>query len=188
MAQKRPPPAYQEYAASMLASVDFRTMTLAERGLLYTLRLECWENGSVPRDPEILAKILGYSTDQISTCLLRIMNYFAVENGLIICPELEDYRNHLVEIRQKQSRGGKRGANTTNGNRRAMAVTGNRATEATSRVTRDSLVQHSTDKNSPTAVQSVETGVEVGDGQDCCEAYKKWMRPDSSNVTDRQSR
>lgn len=50
MAFRETPPAYQEYAADMLSNRHFRMMTLQQRGLLYTLRLECWVNGSVPCD------------------------------------------------------------------------------------------------------------------------------------------
>ena len=50
MAQNRTPPAYQEYAASVIANGDYRVLSLAERGLLYTLKLECWVNHRVPKD------------------------------------------------------------------------------------------------------------------------------------------
>ena len=57
MAQNRlPAPCYQEYAASMLANLDFRQMPLSARGLLYTLRLECWENHRLPADSNKLCK------------------------------------------------------------------------------------------------------------------------------------
>jgi len=41
MAPNRTAPAYQEYAASMMARFEYRTLTLAHRGLLYSMRLEC---------------------------------------------------------------------------------------------------------------------------------------------------
>ena len=52
-------PAYQEYASTMLADISFRSMNLEERGLLYTLRLECWANGSLPSDITTLSIVLG---------------------------------------------------------------------------------------------------------------------------------
>ena len=48
MAQNREPPAFQEYAAAMMAKTDYRLMSLAGRGLLYTMRLECWVNLTCP--------------------------------------------------------------------------------------------------------------------------------------------
>ncbi|MDD2775937.1 MAG: hypothetical protein PHU06_08275 [Gallionella sp.] len=38
MTQNREPPAYQEYAATMLANKNFRLMSLEERGLFFTMR------------------------------------------------------------------------------------------------------------------------------------------------------
>ena len=46
--QNRNAPAYQEYASDMLASVDYRMLTLAQRGLLWSLRLELWVNKKLP--------------------------------------------------------------------------------------------------------------------------------------------
>lgn len=59
MTQNRDAPAYQEYAAALLARLPFRTMTLQDRGLLYTMRLECWVNVRLPNDHNSLAKVLG---------------------------------------------------------------------------------------------------------------------------------
>lgn len=59
MAQHRDPPAYQEYAASMMARTEYRVLSLEGRGLLYTLRNECWVNGQLPADPATLARVLG---------------------------------------------------------------------------------------------------------------------------------
>ncbi|MGV0950973.1 MAG: hypothetical protein ACOYB3_09875 [Azonexus sp.] len=114
MAQNRQPPAFQEYAAAMMARVEFRVMTLAERGLLYTMRLECWVNRTLPENPAMLSKIIGFDGAQVASALPSILPFFAVENGVISCPELDDYRNHIEGIRDRQSAGGKQGAAITN--------------------------------------------------------------------------
>lgn len=115
MAQNRKPPAYQEYAATMLASRNFRLMNIAERGLLYTIRLECWENKQVPSSINQLAKYLGCDESEIQTALTdRVKSFFQVKDGSFTCAELEDYRQHLAEIRLKQIEGGKKGAKKTN--------------------------------------------------------------------------
>mgnify|MGYP007026270862 FL=1 len=54
MTQNRKPPAYQEYASTMLADISFRSMNMEARGLLYTMRLECWANGRMPSEIESL--------------------------------------------------------------------------------------------------------------------------------------
>jgi hypothetical protein len=113
MAQNRKPPAFQEYAASFIASKNFRLMSLEERGLLMTMRFECWENLSVPSNRATLAKYLGL--DEASIPLTdRVLSFFITYEQNLICPELEDYRMHIKERREKQSKGGKKGAKTTN--------------------------------------------------------------------------
>lgn len=114
MSQNREAPAYQEYAASMLAKIEYRTMTLAERGLLDTMRRECWVNGRLPERPGLLAKVLGFSEQEITDCLPAVMPLFRTSEGAIFCPELDNYRRHLEERKEKLSRSGKAGADITN--------------------------------------------------------------------------
>jgi len=43
-----------------------------------------------------------------------VISYFDDSGSSYICPELEDYRQHLKEQREKQRAGGRKGATTTN--------------------------------------------------------------------------
>ena len=156
MSQNRDAPAYQEYAATMLSRIPFRTMTLQDRGLLYTMRMECWVNVRLPNNHSDLAKVLGLSVAEVAGSLAAVMPFFEVVDGFIISPELENYRAHLADRKSKQSHGGKRGSAITNGkrNRAAKAVdTGVSSTpSSTSRLPRrggrESSVQPSTEKPS----------------------------------------
>lgn len=114
MQPNRTAPAYQEYAASMMARFEYRTLTLAQRGLLYSMRLECWVNQCLPEPPEILARILGFDVAEIAAEIPYVMALFAVENGRIFAPDLEAYRARLLGIRERQAQGGKAGAAKTN--------------------------------------------------------------------------
>lgn len=170
MSQNRDAPAYQEYASTILSKMEFRTMTLQERGLLYTLRLESWANGRFPSDASSLAKILGLPLEEITSVLLAVlvMPFFEVTDGLITCPELEEYRQHLVERNARQSKGGKRGAAMTNKKRKQdknnesgdESSTPPSRTQAPRRAPRrgevESLVQHSTDQNSKNQLTGVD--------------------------------
>lgn len=153
MAQQRDAPAFQEYAASMMAQTNYRLLSLAGRGLLYSLRLECWVNGALPSDPQRLARVLGYSADEIERTLPEVSPFFAFAAGELRCPELDDYRRHLDERRQRQSAGGRAGAALTNG-ARTQPKPGNPAGKA--RGACGSLVQNSQVKNSK--VQGIEGG------------------------------
>jgi hypothetical protein len=108
--QNRPPPAFQEYAATMMAKREYRSMTLAERGLLYSMRLECWENQTLPSDPAKLAKVLGYSAEEIQLSLPAVMPFFTVTGEDILSQELEHYRKYRARIRMDQVKS----ANATN--------------------------------------------------------------------------
>lgn len=158
MTQNKPPPAFQEYAANMMASVQYRVLNLSERGLLYTMRLECWVNQSLPTEPEKIAKILGFRNEEVKSVLPAVMPFFAIKDGEIVCPELEDYRAHLEDIRSKQSSGGKAGAAKTNWRRKSQSDQTGLADstpptanpQVTRASTRESLVKSSLDQHSKT--------------------------------------
>ena len=163
MAQNRRPPAYLEYAATMLANRHFRLMNIAERGLFYTIRLECWENKQVPASPDELAKYIGCDIAEVKTALTdKVKSFLYEKDGSLTCPELEDYRQHLDDRRLKQSMAGKGGAAITNAKKKA-AKDANLHMETDSgnpQVPRqgsvESLVKSSTVK--PSQVQSLENG------------------------------
>ena len=115
MTQNRKPPAYQEYAATILADRNFRLMALAERGLFFSMRLECWQNSEVPANENELAKYLGYEFSDIQQALTaRVKSFFTANDSSFKCPELDDYRKHLEQQKARQSEGGKRGAAIVN--------------------------------------------------------------------------
>jgi len=135
MAQNRPAPCYQEYTASMLANVNFRQMPLAARGLLYTLRLECWENHRLPADLGKLASVLRFDESEIIAAMQWLDTFIRTKDGWLTSPELDDYRQHLADRRKAQSNGGKKGAAKTNAGK--------------SQAPRESVVKSSTDQLSP---------------------------------------
>ena len=110
MAQNREPPAFQEYAASMMAKTDYRLMSLAGRGLLYTMRLECWVNRRLPPDAPRLARVLGFDVAEVAALMPEVQPFFAIDSEGIYCPELEDYRKHVDDRHKRQSEGGKQTA------------------------------------------------------------------------------
>lgn len=118
MSQNRDAPAFQEYAAATLSRISFRLMPLQARGLLHTMRLECWVNKCLPSDPEKLAAVLGVPAQEVVRSLPLLDQYFEVQGDVLICPELEDYRQHITDRRRKQSEGGKEGAARTNKKRK----------------------------------------------------------------------
>ncbi len=156
MGQDRDPPAYQEYAAAMIAMREFRLMSLAERGLLYTIRLECWVNERIPSNVSELAKCFGFSESETKEAFTPNIKTLLQETGRdYICPDLEKYRKHLAEIRQKKAEGGRQGALKTNAKRRANRDSID--SQVTRQDTRETLVKLNPNQFSQT--QSLEEDV-----------------------------
>lgn len=156
MAQDRKPPAYQEYAAAMIAMREFRLMSLAERGLLYTIRLECWVNERIPSNEAALAKCLGFSESETKEALTTNVKALLQDAGVdYICPDLEKYRKHLAEMRQKKAEGGRKGALMTNSQKKANRDSTD--SQDTRQDTCDSLVKLNPNKYSQ--AQSLEKDV-----------------------------
>lgn len=112
--QNREPPAFQEYASDVLARREYRAMTLAERGLFHTIRLECWVNRTVPSNSEVLARILGYLHADIHAALPAVLPFFTVAGDELFSAELDAYRANLANIKNAKITGAKRGAAITN--------------------------------------------------------------------------
>ncbi|MDG1096225.1 MAG: hypothetical protein P8N23_01180 [Methylophilaceae bacterium] len=152
MVQNRKAPAYQEYAATMLANKNYRLMSLSERGLLFAMRLECWENKDIPAKTEELAKYLGFQESELNKAFTeRVKTFFNIESDKLTSPELDDYRQHLDARKSKQSDGGKKGSSKTNAKFKDASTS-----QVTRQGSRESLVKYSSDKFSKT--QSLENG------------------------------
>lgn len=189
MAQNRPPPAFQEYAASMMAKTDYRIMSLAGRGLLYSMRLECWVNHELPRDVVRLAKVLGFDPAEVGGALPEVEPFFAFADSTITCPELDDYRKHLDGIAAKKSDGGKKGAAKTNSKRKSATTAenteiddGSGISRVSRGISRDSLVKFSSVQLSPAQPlgrnlspesESWVHDMEVAEGSDAGDDYLK---------------
>lgn len=106
----RPAPAYQIYPSNIMSNINWRTMSLEQRGLMITLQFECWVNGSVPSNPETLAKLLLIGDSSLKDMLSNeVMSFFDIRDEKIVCPELTAYKDLLDKRRIKQSEGGKKG-------------------------------------------------------------------------------
>jgi uncharacterized protein YdaU (DUF1376 family) len=172
----RDAPAFQEYAASMLANSRYRLMSLAERGLLDTLRRECWVNIGVPAKPATLAKMLGFEAAEIDAALPVVMPFFSItQDGLIVCPELDELRATYAERRERQAAGGKRSAEKRKGEAAGVLQGTSKHLAGSSQVRRQ-------DKTKPD--QSKAVAIEGGTP---CKAYKEWMRGDTDPDAYRQA-
>ena len=112
--KKRDAPAYQEYASDWLANRKWRLMSLGERGLLDTMRKECWVNRSTPSDIVEIAKIFNLNEAEVSKFLTpNVLGFFRHEGENLTCPELDSYREKLDEQKSGMSMGGSAGGKAT---------------------------------------------------------------------------
>lgn len=103
-------PAYLEYASDMLANRNYRTMNLPERGLLDTLRRECWVSGSVPAYLPDMARVIGVTVSEIESAFTaRVQAFFEASGSDLIAPDLERYRAELTERKARMREGGRTG-------------------------------------------------------------------------------
>ena len=111
---KRGLPAYLEYASDILASINYRLMSLSERGLWDTMRKECWVNGKVPAKLDDLAQILNLPVDVVKSNLTdRVVSFFLQRDGFFTCPELDNYKALKLNSRDAMAEGGARGGRKT---------------------------------------------------------------------------
>lgn len=163
----RAAPAYQEYAAAMLADARYRLMTLAERGLLDTLRRECWVNGGLPEKPATLAKMLSFDQAEIAAALPAIMPFFVVKDGKIVCPELEDLRATYADRRERMATGGKRSADKRRSGNAADTTAS--TLQAPSKHPASSLQGRRLDQTKPNQSKASPCKALAGDGADECQ-------------------
>ena len=118
MSQDLKSPWYPEFAANNMANIVYRIQTLQERGLLLSMKNECWVNDRLPENTELLSRILGFTEKEVRLSLPGVMSFFAVSEGYIFCPELESKKKELFEKKEKAKINGARGAAITNGKRK----------------------------------------------------------------------
>lgn len=107
-------PAYQEYASDMLANRSYRAMSLPERGLMDTLRRECWVSGSVPAYLPDMARVLGFTAAEIEAAYTsRVQAFFELSGGDLVASDLERYRAELAGRKARMAEGGRIGGRKT---------------------------------------------------------------------------
>jgi hypothetical protein len=94
---------------------------------------------------------------------------FETRDDVIVCPELDSYRQYLSERTESQRKGGKKGAEITNGRKKAnkaLDTSGDSSTPPTSpqvprRVSAGSLVQQSKAQSIPNQLTVVDDSTEA---------------------------
>lgn len=112
-------PAFQFYPSDWLGSQRVSLMTLEEEGAYIRLLAYCWQHGSVPADPEAVARLIGKGAT--TTLASRVLTMFQpplqpplvapLSGGTILIHErLEDERSKQLKWKEKSSEGGRKSA------------------------------------------------------------------------------
>lgn len=107
----RDSPWFRCFAENIMAKIEYRMMDLDERGLLFSMLLDCWPNHCVPANPTDLAKLLGMAPTKVKKALTKeVLSFFAEDGEKLFSPELRRERARFEATREKQIEGGKVGA------------------------------------------------------------------------------
>src|SRR4051812_202294 len=99
-------PAFQDYAADMLADSRFAMMSAAAVGVFYRLKLQAWLDGSVPADVKAVARLVREDAAVVSAIWPEVLPMFEELDGRLIYPPHEEQRAKHAAWRDKSRQGG----------------------------------------------------------------------------------
>jgi len=114
-------PWWKFYARDFLASKAVTLMTLQQRGAYVTLQCVCWNDGSIPGDTAMLARLCGVSEDEFRNIWPGVEPQFEKHGKRLLDPGLEEQRREAAKLHKKLSDAGRRGAEILHGKRRGVA-------------------------------------------------------------------
>ena len=111
-------PWYKAYPGNDMGSSSFYNLNANERGLLLSLRHVFWLDGRVPSDIKAMSRCARLDADDVREALTQaVLDHFEVDpndDGYMVCIDLHRQRVALGAVRQKQSEGGRSGAEKAN--------------------------------------------------------------------------
>lgn len=116
--RKRDVPWFKVFAANDMASARFYGLSVGERGLLDSMQRCCWNDGSVPRNARLLARVVRLEEIEVKESLTdAVLAYFVADEHdaeMLRSIEIDRQLDELAVIREKQRKGGMLGARITN--------------------------------------------------------------------------
>jgi len=104
-------PAFQFYPADYLGSQRVALMTLEEEGAYIRLLCYCWQHGSIPSNPDQIARLIGKGASTTLATTVATMFQPHPENGsLLVHERLQQEIVKQNEWARKSSEGGKKSA------------------------------------------------------------------------------
>jgi hypothetical protein len=112
----RAAPSYATYASDDLARAAWYGLTAGQRGLLESMARAYWVDGGLPREPRLLPLACRLDPSEVEQVLAdAVLAHFEADaEGRLHHVELRRQLQNIAITREKQSEGGKVGANITN--------------------------------------------------------------------------
>lgn len=104
-------PAFQFYPADYLGSQRVALMTLEEEGAYVRLLCYCWQHGSIPANPEQIARLIGKgATTTLASTLATMFQPHPEDGSILVHERLQQEIVKQNEWARKSSEGGKKSA------------------------------------------------------------------------------
>ena len=113
------------YAGDYLASSRVQLMTLEEEGAYIRLLCHCWNAGSIPKEPEQIARLIGKGAS--TTLATNVATMFIPKGKVLVHDRLEQYRDERQKWIEKSREGGLKSAEM----RKLLKKTQNNPSEST---------------------------------------------------------
>ena len=104
-------PAFQFYPADYLGSQRVALMTLEEEGAYLRLLCYCWQHGSIPSNPEQIARLIGKgATTTLATTVATMFQPHPENSSMLVHERLQQEILKQNEWARKSAEGGKKSA------------------------------------------------------------------------------
>jgi uncharacterized protein YdaU (DUF1376 family) len=104
-------PAFQFYPGDWLGSQRVSLLTLEEEGAYLRLLASCWQHGSIPSAPEMIARLIGKgSSTTLATTLATMFQPHPNNPALLVHDRLEKEREKQDAWSEKCREGGRKSA------------------------------------------------------------------------------
>ena len=104
-------PAFQFYPGDWLGSQRVSLLTLEEEGAYLRLLASCWQHGSIPSDPDMIARLIGKgASTTLATTLATMFQPHPFNPALLVHDRLERERDKQDAWAEKSREGGRKSA------------------------------------------------------------------------------
>jgi uncharacterized protein YdaU (DUF1376 family) len=104
-------PAFQFYPGDWLGSQRVSLLTLEEEGAYLRLLASCWQHGSIPSDPGMIARLIGKgASTTLATTLATMFQQHPFNPTLLVHDRLEKEREKQDAWSEKCREGGRKSA------------------------------------------------------------------------------